>query len=1142
MASKTRTIVPTFSFLIPTRGRPDQLERMLTSVRDLTDRLDDVEIVLCMDEDDDITRIALEERLDVSPYRIRQVLVPPGQTMGALNNACLAASTGRYLMAMNDDVVLRTPGWDSELRSAFDSFEDGVALLHVNDLLFQERLCTFPLVSRVFCDLYGSFCPDSYRRYRIDDHIYDIFNLLALIGYPRIQYFPKVVFEHFNFELGADGVRDASSYKPDEAIIAVDAETFEQLRWKRKETALRLAQHIEDGRTERLLSHGRDLLNGVSDTFSYRRPDFVRVRGGEERLSSDNTRVTVGVVSADIQCEHARRCLDSVKRYTRNYDLIVLDNNRGPGFNHSREMNRLIRAARTDHLVLLDDDVFVFEGWLDGLLAQMGPDTGLVTPVHLNKDEKVSYAGVAMLGDDTGRHAHIIDVPRQARPTPTICSAAMLLDLQKCAGIRPSEIFEKYFMDIDLGFRFWEAGYKAMLAPDVRVIHVGGATLEQGSPEANERQERDRLRFVREWIDSGRLRAIQEGVWQNYPYLKWHLQLQGEVGRLLKLVRDKDPASLSEVRQLVASLVPRIGPVEIFVWDVRSAVWEIVLRPPRPLSPEELAFFERAITELESGEVYKRQRVGVRPPALNSHSPTPTRPQIKVIEPDFSGYGIYLCDDEFIAIPPAEGPLSLERLERGFYSQVHRHTDFTALRTTIQSHARPSASPSSGAPRRRASDVQQARLIEAGFQGFRISRLGHRYYATPEPSGEFTLSRFQAGEYPEHFLGESLVEVKNQISAAAKKTTPEDSESILLLGHLPEEVTKRYLRSLPDNREVSILAGKQTVSAFAEPRIELLRDAAEKPSDRFSLDSISNELLAKLNAQNFDRVIVPHDPELSWRFDGIEDLAAAISNRVSVLYADGTTLDCENESLHRLRHNAAYLRSMFTLVPSIRGQKVLEVGCGDGLACRMLAGDRPAEVHGVDVLPTAGALYSHPRVRYSCMAGDGLDFPNDSFDLTYSIATFQHVSDPFAALREIKRVTRPGGHCYIQAGPLYHSPFGHHMFAYFREEPWIHLRMQPEEILAYCKEKEIDRLIERDMGIPAEEYISNMLSRDHVNGLRLEGYRLQDFRQDLDIEVLRYSENSESQELLTDSITKELAEFDERTLITRDFEIIFRVK
>jgi SAM-dependent methyltransferase len=57
-------------------------------------------------------------------------------------------------------------------------------------------------------------------------------------------------------------------------------------------------------------------------------------------------------------------------------------------------------------------------------------------------------------------------------------------------------------------------------------------------------------------------------------------------------------------------------------------------------------------------------------------------------------------------------------------------------------------------------------------------------------------------------------------------------------------------------------------------------------------------------------------------------------------------------------------------------------------------------------------------------------------DLFYSYFTFEHLPDPYAALFEMIRATRPGGHIYLLIGPLYNSPWGLHAYrTYFAPYP-----------------------------------------------------------------------------------------------------------
>ena len=251
---------PHISLIVPTRGRPALLRRMLASVARTAYHPERLEVVLVVDADDPASLVQ-HPRLTV-----RHVVVPPGQTMGTLNNAGFDASTSTYVMLLNDDVIVRTPGWDATVLACFRRFPDPFVLVHVNDTLMRDHLCTFPLTSRAFYQLTGGICPREYQRYRIDDHIEDIFNLLGVLGERRVVYLPDVVFEHDNAVDLPEAGRPV--YLSDPTVLSQDAPRFDGLFPLRKELALRVCEAI-DGRTD---PARREALDAVPDSFAIRVP------------------------------------------------------------------------------------------------------------------------------------------------------------------------------------------------------------------------------------------------------------------------------------------------------------------------------------------------------------------------------------------------------------------------------------------------------------------------------------------------------------------------------------------------------------------------------------------------------------------------------------------------------------------------------------------------------------------------------------------------------------------------------------------------------------------------------------------------------------------------------------------------------
>ncbi len=97
------------------------------------------------------------------------------------------------------------------------------------------------------------------------------------------------------------------------------------------------------------------------------------------------------------------------------------------------------------------------------------------------------------------------------------------------------------------------------------------------------------------------------------------------------------------------------------------------------------------------------------------------------------------------------------------------------------------------------------------------------------------------------------------------------------------------------------------------------------------------------------------------------------------------------------------------------GRSLLEVGCGTGLIMQRVA-RFARDVEGIDVSP---GMLEHARARglsVRVASATALPFADASFDVVYSFKVLAHVGPIDAALTEMARVTRPGGHmvfdCY----------------------------------------------------------------------------------------------------------------------------------
>ncbi|MFF5207471.1 class I SAM-dependent methyltransferase [Streptosporangium sp. NPDC000396] len=137
---------------------------------------------------------------------------------------------------------------------------------------------------------------------------------------------------------------------------------------------------------------------------------------------------------------------------------------------------------------------------------------------------------------------------------------------------------------------------------------------------------------------------------------------------------------------------------------------------------------------------------------------------------------------------------------------------------------------------------------------------------------------------------------------------------------------------------------------------------------------------------------------------------------------------------HRWRtaeNSAAYLLPHLT-----PGMSLLHVGCGPGTITADLAAlVAPGVVTAVEVTAEALALAraeaerrGQPGIEFRVADVHALEFPDDTFDVVHAHQVLQHVGDPVQALREMRRVCRPGGIVAIRDSD-------YAAFAWFPEPP-----------------------------------------------------------------------------------------------------------
>lgn len=105
---------------------------------------------------------------------------------------------------------------------------------------------------------------------------------------------------------------------------------------------------------------------------------------------------------------------------------------------------------------------------------------------------------------------------------------------------------------------------------------------------------------------------------------------------------------------------------------------------------------------------------------------------------------------------------------------------------------------------------------------------------------------------------------------------------------------------------------------------------------------------------------------------------------------------------------------MLALCGNVAGLAVLDVGCGEGRFCRMLAA-RGAQCTGLE--PTSGLIATarerEPAGTYVQASAEAMPLEDSTFDLVVSYLTLCDIEDYRGALTEMVRVVKPGGRLLI---------------------------------------------------------------------------------------------------------------------------------
>ena len=155
------------SILCPTRGRPLRFAEMASSAIKLAEDPNEIEILAYLDADD--PKVKEYPELPRVSY-----FCGPRVTVSRAFNVLYEDASSDIVMSGADDLIFRTPKWDTEVTKAFALNRASlvVPLDGVEDK--RGRRTTHFFASREWVDLVGYFLPEEYEHFYSDTHLEDI--------------------------------------------------------------------------------------------------------------------------------------------------------------------------------------------------------------------------------------------------------------------------------------------------------------------------------------------------------------------------------------------------------------------------------------------------------------------------------------------------------------------------------------------------------------------------------------------------------------------------------------------------------------------------------------------------------------------------------------------------------------------------------------------------------------------------------------------------------------------------------------------------------------------------------------------------------------------------------------------------------
>ncbi len=188
------------ALLVPTRERLNMKLTLISSIITTVDNIDNVKLYFGIDEDDPTRDIVKKIEKAIPFLKVVDLPKVPNEkaNIHKMWNTCARASTEEIISMIGDDMIFRTPGWDTEIINRFDNGpQDKLQLVYCNDGHRGAACPVNAFVHRTYMDINGVFLREEFIANWVDTWLQQVFTALD-----RIVYLPNYTIEHNHWVFG----------------------------------------------------------------------------------------------------------------------------------------------------------------------------------------------------------------------------------------------------------------------------------------------------------------------------------------------------------------------------------------------------------------------------------------------------------------------------------------------------------------------------------------------------------------------------------------------------------------------------------------------------------------------------------------------------------------------------------------------------------------------------------------------------------------------------------------------------------------------------------------------------------------------------------------------------------------------------